>query len=119
MIDHPRSPDPQDSNNRQSRNSELSSELGVERELRLKKRRTHPANAIPMPNFNQSIQSQPQMEQERTPVQEHVEQLEYEQQMTPQSQHELEIEQRLQALPEELQFASEERLVQELAAIQV
>ena len=39
--------------------------------------------------------------------------------MTPQSQHELDIEQRLQALPEELQYASKERLVQELAAIQV
>ena len=39
--------------------------------------------------------------------------------MTPQSQHENEIKQRLRALPEDLQYASKERLVQKLAAIQV
>ena len=119
ITDPPRSPDPQNSNNRQSRNSDYSSELGVEQELRIKRQRRAHLSAIPMPNFEQTTQSQPQLEREEVSAQEYVEQMSNEPQMTPPSQHDNDIEERLRALPEELQYASKERLVQELAAIQV
>ena len=75
IRDHPRSPDPRNSNDRQSRNSNYSSELGVERELRIKKQRgAHHISTIPMPNFDQNP-IQPEMEREETPAQEYVEQV--------------------------------------------
>ena len=123
IIDHPRSPDPQHSNDRQSRYSKESSELGVERELRTKRqRRVQPTCAIPMPNFDQTTQGQPQLEQERTPDQEAYcssSGREATVQSDSQEPDEAEVERRLQALPAALQFASKGRLVQELAAIQV